>query len=339
MFKRILVPLDGSDLSRQALPVAAQIARTTGGSIILFGVATTPIEYSPYPALQGVYAEETIQDDVEHVKMYLQVAADLPVLAGLTVETHAVFEAIAPAIIAATQEYKADIVVLCSHGYGGAKRWLLGSVAQRVARHCPVPVLVLRADSANLSSDHLLRVLVPVDGSKLAEAALEPALQLMTNMSGAAQGELHLLRIINVPTTSGRFRSQAYIDFEADIRAQEKQEAQAYLATLINRLQQIAPANAQITSSMVVDSDIAAAIIHMAEQHEGIEREHYDAIAMATHGRGGIQRWALGSITERVLGATHLPLLIVRPHEVHAVHHAKHAEVKEDELPSWAGLL
>jgi nucleotide-binding universal stress UspA family protein len=339
MFKRILVPLDGSDLSRQALPVAAHIARTTSGSIILFGVATTPIEYNAYPGLQGAYAEETIRDDVEHVKTYLQVAADLPVLAGLTVETHAVFDPIAPAIIAATQEHQADIVVLCSHGYGGAKRWLLGSVAQRVARHCPVPVLVLRADGVTLNSDHPLRVLVPVDGSKLAEAALEPAMQLMTNVSGASQGEIHLLRVINVPTTSGRFRGQAYIDYEADIRAQEKQNAQAYLAALVDRLQKIAPANVHITSSMVIDADIAAAIIHATEQQDKTDSQTYDAIAMATHGRGGIQRWALGSITERVLGATHLPLLIVRPHEVHAAHQAKRADGKEEEIPTWAGLL
>lgn len=339
MFKRILVPLDGSDLARRALPVAAQLARATGGSIILFGVATTPIEYNPYPANQGIYTEGTIRDDVEQVNRYLQVAADLPVLAGLTVETHAVFDAIAPAIIAATQAYQADSVVMCSHGYGGAKRWLLGSVAQRVARHCPVPVLVLRAGGSILGSDHPLRVLVPVDGSKLAEAALEPALQFLATASGSAQGELHLLRVIAVPTTSGRFRSVTYIDLEADIRAQEKQAAQTYLAALKNRLQQIAPANVRITSSMAVDTDIAAAIIHAAEQHDVIDSQRYDIIAMATHGRGGIQRWALGSITERVLGATRLPLLIVRPHEIHAAHQAKRTEAKESELSSWAGTL
>lgn len=338
MFKRILVPLDGSDLANRALPVAAHIARITSGSIILFGVATTPIESGPslVPSRQE---EETIQDDVGHVKAYLQEAANSPALAGLTVETHAVFDAIAPAIIAATQTYQADIVVLCSHGYGGTKRWLLGSVSQKVARHCPVPALVLHADGAILSSDHPLRVLVPVDGSKLSETVLEPALQFMADMSGAAQGELHLLRVINVPTTNGKFRSQAYIDFEADIRAQEKQEAQAYLAALVKRLQLSAPENVRITSSMVVDADIAATIIHAAEQHEVIDSKSYNVIAMATHGRGGIQRWALGSITERVLGATRLPLLIVRPHEIHAAHEAKSDEMKEDEQPSWAGLL
>jgi nucleotide-binding universal stress UspA family protein len=339
MFKRILVPLDGSDLASRALPVAAQLARTTGGSIILFGVATTPVEYGSYLVLSRAYTEEAIQDDVSHVKAYLQEAANSPTLAGLTVETHAVFDAIAPAIIAATQEYQADIVVLCSHGSSLAKRWLLGSVAQKVARHCPVPVLVLRADDAILSSDHPLRVLVPVDGSKLSETALESALQFMADLSGAAQGELHLLRVINVPTTSGKFRSQAFIDFEADIRAQEKQEAQAYLEALVKRLQQSAPANLRIASSIVAETDAAAAIIHAAEQREEIDGKPSDIIAMATHGRGGIQHWALGSVTERVLGATHLPLLIVRPPEVHTAHQAKHAEVQESEPPAWAGIL
>ncbi|HVB60034.1 MAG TPA: universal stress protein [Ktedonobacteraceae bacterium] len=335
MFKRILVPLDGSDLAGRALPVAARIARTTGGSIILFGVATTPVESGPYIAPSRVYAQETIQDDVSRVKAYLQEAANSPALAGLTVETHAVFDAIAPAIIAATQTYQADIVVLCSHGYSGAKRWMIGSVAQKVARHCPVPALVLRVDGAILSGDHPLRVLVSVDGSSLAESVIEPAMQFITDMSGVVQSELHLLRVISVPTTRGRFRSQAYVDFETDIRAQEKQEAQAYLAALVNRLQQSTQANVKITSSTVVEADIAAAIIHASEQ-SGVP---YDVIAMATHGRGGIQRWTLGSITERILGTTRLPLLIVRPREVREAHRPAHVGAKEGDLQPWSGLL
>ncbi len=338
MFKRILVPLDGSNLAGRALPFAARIARATGSSIVLFGVATTPVDYSPYTAPSKVYSEEVIQEKVRQVTMYLQDAANSPSLAGLTVEIHAAFDAIAPAIIVATQTYQADMVVLCSHGYTGTKRWLLGSVAQKVARHCPVPVLVVRSDSPMQTEDHGLRVLVALDGSPLAEAALEPAMQLVTALSGAAQGELHLLRVINVPTAGGKFRGP-YIDFESDVRAQEKQEARTYLKALVSRLRQSTQANVQITSSIVVDADVAAAIIHAAEQSDVLDDKAYDFIAMATHGRGGIQRWALGSTTERVLGATSLPLLIVRPHEIHEARKVAHAGLNEGDLQPWTGLL
>ncbi len=226
------------------------------------------------------------------------------------------FDAVAPAILAATQAYGADLVVMSSHGMTGAKRWIIGSVAQKVARHSPVPVLILRADGSILTGDHAQRVLVSLDGSHLAEAALDPAMQLMTSLSGAAQNELHLLQVIPVPTMSRQFRSQAHIDLKSDMRAQEKQEVQAYLEAVTNRLRQ----STQITSSLVVAADTAAAIINQAEQSDAIDGKPYDFIAMATHGRGGIQRWVLGSITERVLGATRLPLLIVRPHEVREAH-------------------
>lgn len=339
MFKRILVPLDGSDLAERSLPVAARIAGATGGSVILFGVATTPVDFSPYVTPSHEYAEKVVQNDLRRVKEYLQEVAHSPALAGLKVETYEVFEAVAPAIMSAAQEHHADLVVMSSHGYTGMKRWAIGSVAQKVARHCPIPVLVLRADGSSLIGEHPLRALVSLDGSPLAEAAVEAALQFVTALSGSAQGELHLLRVINVPSTSGKFRSQAYIDFDADIRAQEKQEAQTYLDAVANRLRQSTQENVLITASIVVHADIATAIIHAAEQSDILDGKPYDLIAMATHGRGGISRWTLGSITERVLGATRLPLLIVRPQEMYEELKPTHKGVKEGDLQPWSGLL
>ncbi len=315
MFKRILVPLDGSDLAEGALPAAARIARATGGSIVLFGVATTPVDYGPYIARSRAYAEAVVQNDLRRVREYLLEAANSPALEGIKVETHQVCEAAAAAIIVATQTYQADTIVMCSHGYTGARRWVIGSVAQKVVRHSPVPVLVLRADGSTFTEDQPLRALVSVDGSSLAEAALEPTLQLIAALSGSAQGELHLLRVITILSPSGKFRSMANIALEGDIGEQEKREAQAYLEALVGRLRQSRQTNVQIAASIVVDADIAAAIIQVVEQSDILDGKPYGFIAMATHGRGGLQRWALGSVTERVLGATKVPLLIIHPHK------------------------
>jgi nucleotide-binding universal stress UspA family protein len=315
VFKRILVPLDGSDLAERALPAAARIARATGGSIVLFGVATTPVDYGPYIVRSRAYAEAVVQNDLRRVREYLLETANSPTLVGIKVETHEVYEAATPAIIAATQTYQADMIVMCSHGYTGAKRWVIGSLAQKVARHGPVPVLVLRADGSTFTEDQPLRVLVAVDGSSLAEAALEPALQLIAALSGSAQSELHLLRVIAIPSPSGKFRSMANIALEGDASEEEKREAQAYLEALVGRLRQSGQTNVQIASSIIVDADIAAAIIQEAEQSDILDDKPYDFIAMATHGRRGVQRWALGSVTECVLGATWVPLLIIRPHK------------------------
>jgi len=90
-----------------------------------------------------------------------------------------------------------------------------------------------------------------------------------------------------------------------------------YLSDVTRRLQEgeYAPYKCNISSSIVVNTDIAGALIHAAEQGTAEELEAHDVIVMATHGRGAPQRWVMGSVTERVLGATKLPMLIVRPTE------------------------
>jgi nucleotide-binding universal stress UspA family protein len=341
MFKRILVPLDGSELAERAVPVAAQIARASGGSILLFGVVTAPIEYGSSFVPASSYGWGMEQDELKRVSEYLQQTASLPLLEGVPVETQAMAEAVAPAILTAERTYQADLVIMSSHGYTGVKRWVLGSVAQKVARHSSAPVLVLRADGAIVTADQPQRVLVPLDGSPLAEAALEPAMQLAAALSGTAPGELHLLRVITVPSTSGKFGGGASLDFERTVLAEEKQAAHTYLQALEQQLRKSMPAPMQLTTSIVVDNDIAAAIIYAGEPAGATGDKAYAAIAMATHGRSGIRHWTLGSITERVLGTTRLPLLIVRPKAPKVQQEQREpveAGIKEGDVP-WVGLL
>jgi nucleotide-binding universal stress UspA family protein len=338
MFKRILVPLDGSELAERALPVAAQIARAAGGSLLLFGVVPTPVEYGVYfvPASSYGWGEE--QGVLKEMSAYLQQTANLPLLAGVPVETQAIAEAVAPAILTAERTFRADLVVMSSHGYTGVRRWVLGSVAQKVARHSSVPVLVLRADGTPLTLDQPPRVLVPLDGSALAEAAIEPAIQLAAAFSWIVPGEVCLLRAITVPPVSGRFRGGAYIDYERAVIAEKKLAAHTYLQALKKQLRESMPASMQLTTSIIVDTDIAGGIIYMGEPDGPTGEKAYAAIAMATHGRSGLRRWALGSITERVLGATHLPLLIVRPGIEQEQPEPVGAGIKAGDMP-WVGLL
>jgi nucleotide-binding universal stress UspA family protein len=99
------------------------------------------------------------------------------------------------------------------------------------------------------------------------------------------------------------------------------EHAKTYLAAVQERVQgTFKDLKLSITWSVARNADVADAIIGMAEHGEegkGMERlGGCDLIAMATHGRGGLQRWVMGSVTERVLGATRLPMLIVRPQQV-----------------------
>lgn len=351
MYKRILVPLDGSDRAEHAIPVAARIARAFGGSIILLGVATTPVEYGPYLAPPATYAREAIDAALTEATSYLQGVAQSDVLAGITTEVKALFGAAAPTILSAVQMFHSSIIVMCSHGYTGFKRWVLGSVADKVTRYAPIPVLVLREGGPvpEAAPQQLMRALVSVDGSPFSETVLEPAAYLVWALAQAApqQGALHLLRVVDLPAADGKFKSDAHID--ASLKEQAKHEDEAYLAALANRLVEgdLAGLDLSITYSVETDPDIAEAIVQKAEQG------NFDFIAMATHGRGGVKHWALGSITERVLHATKMPLLIMRPPDNQTQSPAKGAEETESktgdgvvvvettevQVESWGGLL
>jgi nucleotide-binding universal stress UspA family protein len=340
MFKRILIPLDGSARAESAIPVAASVARAYGASITLLRIAETPVEYGPYLAPPASYAKEAIEADLARLKEYLEQAAQAEALAGLNVEVKALFGAVAPTIIAAAQAYHTNLVVMCSHGYTGFKRWMLGSVADKVARHATTPILILR-EGAALPATALkqpVRALVALDGSPLSEAVFEPIAYLVAGMAYATShmGELRLLRVIDYPYGVGKAKSQAHID--SYTRDEAVQAAQEYLKSLTARLDEGGLANLDITVATTVESDpdVAEAII---KQAEGVS---VDLIAMATHGRGGMQHFVMGSITERVLHSSKLPLLIVRPSKEQAIKQdAKAAaiEVADVDMQSWVGLF
>ena len=151
-----------------------------------------------------------------------------------------------------------------------------------------------------LSPEKPVRALVPLDGSPFSEAVCEPAAYLVAALASATSqpGELHLLRVMDLPLTSGRMRSQAYID--AQTMAKAREEALVYLRQRARRLgeMRLAGLTLEMTSSVGGEPDVAEAIV---QQAEGAGKGTYDLVAMATHGRSGIEHFTLGSVTERVL--------------------------------------
>jgi nucleotide-binding universal stress UspA family protein len=202
------------------------------------------------------------------------------------------------------------------------KRWMLGSVAQKIARYSLVPVLVLHEKGPLPTGPHLdtrpIRALVPLDGSPLAKAALEPAAQLVSTISAPGEGSLHFVRVIKPPTTQ-ELRLAGEQGTSESLEANMLHKAKTYLSSTADlfRSGSLARLSLSITWSVMVAQDVAHAIIQMAENGEDTEGAgvfgRCDLIAIATHGRGGLKHWVMGSVTERVLGATRLPILIVRP--------------------------
>ncbi len=324
MLKRILVPLDGSPLAESALTVAARIAHTADGTIVLLRVIGVSTTYTPYVygsdmAQSPELAQDLMDMEQENAEKYLAEIARLDILAGIQVESTVIPGSAGIAIIDTAKEEKVDLIVMSSHGETGFKRLALGSVGQYVSRHSPVPVLILQGDestplSAFPDPKHPLRsitALVALDGSELAEASLEPAAYLVAAMATPAQGTLLLSTVANKQADRIKHGTEEYM----------RDEAKKYLIGIGERLQgsDIGKLNLVIEWSIEESKDVANALIEAAESGKVIESSHEftscDLIAIATHGRGGLKRLMAGSVTENVLGSTKLPMLIVRPRD------------------------
>lgn len=349
MFERILVPLDGSKRAERAIPVAARIARATGATIVFVEVVLPPIEFGTYSTERTIELKPSaFQRREEAASAYLTSIPETYAneLAGINMDMDLTAGAASPEIYEAARFEGVDLIVLCSHGETGLKRWVFGSIAQEAIRHSPVPVLALNEHSATSAMPdvaHPLRVLVPLDGSALAESVIRPTAYLVAALSTALQSELHLLRVVDLPSAYGAMKSQAHI---SDLVHEEtKQEAETYVQSVAERTAlDLAGFDLQVSSCVVDSADVAGTIVREAAQARDVAKSTgYDLIAMATHGRSGLLRLVTGSVTEHVLGQTKLPLFIVRPAQGKAASEekggAEQVEVTEVEVQSWVALL
>lgn len=347
MAKRILVPLDGSPLAEHALAVSAILARASGGMLILVQALAASAEYGS-PVIPQV-APLAIVESERRAQDYLTRLTELPILSGLTVETCVLAQVPAQAILDAAADHRADMIVMTSHGRTGFSHWIFGSVAEHVVRDAHIPVLILRQHQLPFWTEvaELLdvpatpgtgvpfpnfRVLVPLDGSPLAETVLEPAasctLSLVQGVEQAVRAPrgstgclIHLVLVVRPIDTLAENRPEALL----------VSGAERYLSHISGRL---GAAHPDTRVSWEVDSggDVAesiAALLSGAEPTAKLElqrvagdtsvasaNDSYTLLAMATHGRTGLKRWVWGSTTERVLQKTQLPLLLVRPADI-----------------------
>lgn len=185
---------------------------------------------------------------------------------------------------------------MSSHGHSGLERWALGSVTERILRQAPCPVFVVR----NTRPIH--RILIPLDGSKLAEQVLAPALEV----AGLLDAKVTLLRV-EQPAVPDEFAVIQLEQLERGLGVGLLHGAEARAENYLELVHfRYRGANLPMETVVLVGQP-APVILDYAAQH------NVDVIAMATHGRSGLRRWVYGSVTEKVLRATSRSLLIVRP--------------------------
>ena len=304
MFNRIVVPLDHSEFAEQALGQAAALARASNGELDLVMV------HEPLP-LGGFGDAPWRAEQWEDEERYLQATADeLSAGTGIPVTCALLQGARVEMICKRAWEVGAELIVMASHGRTGLSRLWLGSVADGVVRHSMTPVLMLRpveTQAARFAARHLFKhILVPLDGSPLADDALLSAIPL----AEASSARITLLRIVvpvpKVPIDSAPLLMYPYpiAAPDADATSHIADEAKQLLAETARRLSE--QSKATVKTEVLVAQSPARGIIEFARGHD------VDVIAMSTHGRGA-SRLFLGSVADKVIRGSEVATLVHRP--------------------------
>ncbi len=325
MFKHILVPLDRSSLSEQALTVACGIAAL--GACKLTLIEVHPKQDAETHAVRLAMAGADIIFE-EYAQTYLATWARRLGNAGIAAQVaHATGRA-GESIAQYASLHGIDLVVMSTHGRTGIVRASLGSVADEVARMAACPVLLVHPEhttdlatpDVTGNSYTLKSIMVPLDGSALAEGALDYVVPIAKQLGA----RIHLVRVATNPYAV--YYSMSEFNF-ANLLVEERRVAHQYLADVAIRLQR---------RHVHVHFDVLEGDVH-EEICSAAIKYGIDMIGMATHGQSGLRRWLRGSNTTRVVHNTHTPVLLVR---------AKHAPVIESQAKpddwsnpafEWAG--
>jgi nucleotide-binding universal stress UspA family protein len=300
---RFIVPLDGSTFAEQALPFAVSIARRAGAMLQIVQ-AHVPLAslYSGSDLAADMTLDSTIRDnETAYLDSVVKRLAEIvPVRVSRTLLGSPIAEAIHDYVVAAG----ADLVVMATHGRGSLSRFWLGSIADKLVRCLPVPILLVRPQEQppDFALDHVFRhILVPLDGSELAEQALGPAVA-MGSLMGA---DYLLVRVVDPIQSAGRDAQGFLVSGLAPEGFQRlRDEAVAYLERTAERLR---ARSLQVFTRVLISSQAAEAILHEADTTP------IDLIALETHGRGGLARLLLGSVADKVVRGAPTPVLVHRP--------------------------
>jgi nucleotide-binding universal stress UspA family protein len=317
MIRTMVVPVDGSAFSEHALPVALDAARRAGAQLHLVHVHEPAARLSPDGL--GVFDARTDALIREQEMEYLSSLAHRCMeKSGISPRTDLLDGPVPTAVSAYAAEVDADLVVMTTHGRGGISRAWVGSVADALVRRAAVPILLVRPRDGDVdwARDAASRhILVPLDGSDLSAAILEHALA-WGRLVGA---RFSLLRVVlDVPfvvATGGT----AVPMFMPDATHAARLAAREYLQRVASTLR---AAGIDVTTEVVTHTAPVTAILDYAA------RAGVDGIAMATHGRGGWSRVALGSVADKVMRGTSMPVLIFRP-SGRTAHHPIERDVEE----------
>jgi nucleotide-binding universal stress UspA family protein len=289
MYESVLIPTDGSDSARRAAERGVALADRYGAAVHVLSVVDER-DYDTAVVDGETLVEEGRESAEGQARRAVAAVADL--VEAREVTTRVEVGVPAETILAYVEAEGIDVVAMGTHGRTGVERFVIGSVAERVVRAADVPVLTVRATASTPSWPPVDRVLVPTDGSDAAVSAFPYAFDLAERFDATVDG----LYVIDERTKSGYYDVATVLEDVAG-----GLEATAERAT--DRLRDAAADRGLEVTTDVVEGLPSEAICERAADTDA------DAIVMATHGRTGLERVLLGSVAERVVRNSTVPVL------------------------------
>lgn len=300
MYNKLLVPLDGSATAECALPLVRALARRLAIPVELLSVVDPREVSRSVSAAEGLFLDRLLEAEADAGAAYLERVAQS--LSGLTVSRRAGKGEVAETIIETAAADKTTLIVMATHGRSGLDRFLIGSVAEKVLRATDNPLLLVKATEPISSEGEapLTSILVPLDGSELAEGVLPAVVALAKQLDL----EVVLLRAFAIPYGAYSAGEGFYdpVNLEAFL-AQLRQETVTYLENKTAELKRKGVARVSYIAREGLSAD---EIIKFARETPA------NLVAMSTHGRSGVKRWVLGSVTETVVRHSGDPVLVLR---------------------------
>jgi nucleotide-binding universal stress UspA family protein len=297
MYTKILIPLDGSRTSERVLPFARALAKTLKLPVELLEVVDVAAVSAHLASEKARHLDALIAEGERESREHLKaVAGEFP---GSKVSCIVERGTPADAIIARAAADNGMLIAMATHGRSGVSRWVMGSVAEKVLRGSDNTMFLVRADDeARADGTALIRsIVVPLDGSELAESVLSTVVEIAKSLDL----EVVLCRAYEL-AASAYYGSEDYLPNYDEILLNLKKEVEDYLANKADWLKTVGLTR---VSWIAIAGSGADEIVRYS-------REHPDAlIAMCTHGRSGVRRWVLGSVTERVVRQSGDPVLVV----------------------------
>jgi len=323
MYRVIMVPTDGSGFDREAIRVALRIADRCDAKVRLVRVLGNGTFFGTEAAAGGANgADELVHSERDKAlgELYaLAAECRNTSKADISVDLHAGH--VSDVLEGYARRHDVDLIVMSTHGRTGISRLSLGSVTDSLIRHTAIPVLVVKPPTSYLNphvSAAFRRIVVPLDGSTLAEQILPRVLSL----ARLEEAEITLLHVL-VPQS---YSQNEIVDPNLPWWDKDISLAQAALLCVADRLRRNGVA---VTSDIVIGENVPSAIVDFAS------RQKADLIAIATHGRGGLTRMLRGSVADAVMHSAKISMLVLKPDGV--VEHEKSASeerISADLMPA-----